>query len=142
MGPLSLSAQWTMERVIGYLGSLLRQPSNTFRNLAAQSRRLAYVNAMVAMWPTFQEEQKDPRGSEDIGDGYLLLGPKDTTLYRLSDAEWGALNDFASGSPHQQTSRSLFHFPALFSDLFFIHSLFHLSILFTFFRAFINLAPD
>ena len=43
---------------------------------------------------------------------------------------------------HQQTSRSLFHFPALFSDLFFIHSLFHLSILFTFFRAFINLAPD
>ena len=105
MGPLSLSAQWTMERVIGYLGSLLRQPSNTFRNLAAQSRRLAYVNAMVAMWPTFQEEQKDPRGSEDIGDGYLLLGPKDTTLYRLSDAERGALNDFASGSPEFKNIR-------------------------------------
>ena len=38
LGPLCLSSQWTMERVIGYLGSLLRQPSNPFRNLAAQTR--------------------------------------------------------------------------------------------------------
>ena len=99
VGPLSLSSQWTMERVIGYLGTLLRQPSNVFRNLAAQSRRLAYVNAMVAMWPSFQEEEKDPRGSEDIGDGYLLLGPKDASLHRLSHAEQAALNNFCSSDP-------------------------------------------
>jgi len=99
LGPLSLSSQWTMERVIGYLGSLLRQPSNMFRHLAAQSRRLAYVNALVSMWPAFQVEEKDPRGSNDIGDGYLLLGPKDTDLYHPSDAEQTALNNFLSGDP-------------------------------------------
>jgi len=36
-------------------------------------------------------------------------------------------------SPHQQTSRLLFHLPALFSDLFFVHSFFRLFILSTYF---------
>jgi len=99
LGPLSLSSQWTMERVIGYLGSLLRQPSNIFRNLAAQSKCLAYVNAMVAMWPTFQAEKGNPRGSKDLGDGYVLLGPKDTGPYHLSHVERTALNNFCSGVP-------------------------------------------
>jgi hypothetical protein len=35
-----------MERLIGYLGSLLRQPSNAFRNLAMQTRRVANANAL------------------------------------------------------------------------------------------------
>ena len=98
LGPLCLSAQWTMERVIGYLGSLLRQPSNIFRHLAAQSRRLAYVNAMVALWPEFLIEEKDPRGSKDLGEGYLLLGPTDTTLHHFLDAEQTALDIFCSGA--------------------------------------------
>ena len=38
LGPLWLSSQWTMECVIGYLGSLLGQPSNPYKNLAAQAR--------------------------------------------------------------------------------------------------------
>ena len=66
-----------MERVIGYLGSLLRQPSNVFQNLAAQAGQVAITNALVAMWPDLEQKQSDPRGSEDLGDGYLLLGPKD-----------------------------------------------------------------
>ena len=33
LGALWLSSQWTMEHVIGYLGSLLWQLSNLFRNL-------------------------------------------------------------------------------------------------------------
>ena len=54
LGPLWLSSQWTMERVIGYLGSLLRQPSNPFRHLAVQTRRVATKNALIAIWPDLE----------------------------------------------------------------------------------------
>ena len=97
LGPLSLSSQWTMERVIGYLGSLLRQPSNPFRNLAAQTRRVAVTNAVVAMWPDFEHTKGNPRGSEDLSGGYLLLGPKDTSAYSTSPLERAALDDLFSG---------------------------------------------
>ena len=88
-----------MERVIGYLGSLLRQPSNPFRNLAAQTKRVANTNTLVAMYPDFEDQKGDPRGSKDLGNGYLLLGPKDTTLYHVSPAEQTTLDDFFSGQP-------------------------------------------
>ena len=88
-----------MERVIGYLGSLLRQPSNPFRNLAAQTKRVANTNALVAMWPEFEKTKGDPSGSMDLGDGYLLLGPKDTTLYCVSPVEQTALDGFFSSQP-------------------------------------------
>ena len=68
-----------------------------FQNLATQSRCLAYVNALGAMWPMFQPQEKDPRGSKDIGDRYKLLGPTDTTLHYLSDIEQAALHNFCSG---------------------------------------------
>ena len=97
LGPLSLSAQWTMERVIGVLGSLLAQPSNPFANLAAQAQKMAHINAMVAMWPSFEREQIDPRGSIDLGDGYLLLGPKeDAGPHYISPTEKAALDTFCS----------------------------------------------
>ena len=97
LGPLWLSSQWTMERVIGYLGSLLRQPSNPFRNLAAQTKRVANTNTLVAMYPDFEDQKGNPRGSKDLGNGYLLLGLKDTTLYHVSPAEQTMLDDFFSG---------------------------------------------
>ena len=85
-----------MEHVIGYLGSLLRQPSNAFWNLAAQTKHVANTNALVAMWPEFKKTKGNPRGSIDLGDSYLLLGPKDTTLYHVSPAEWTSLDSFFS----------------------------------------------
>jgi hypothetical protein len=88
-----------MERVIGYLGSLLRQPSNPFRNLAAQTKRVVHTNALVAMWPELEESKGDPQGSKDLGDDYLLLGPKDTTPYYLQPTEQTSLEDFFSGLP-------------------------------------------
>ena len=99
LGPLWLSSQWTMERVIGYLGSLLRQPSNPFRNLAAQTRRVACTNALIAMWPEFVKPKDAPRGSKDLGDGYLLLAPKDTTRYDPPVSERTAIDLFFSGHP-------------------------------------------
>ena len=97
LGPLSLSAQWTMERVIGVLGSLLRQPSNPYANLAAQAQKMAHINALVAMWPSFEKAKEDPRGSIDLGDSYLLLGPKeDSGSYRVTPREEEALDTFCS----------------------------------------------
>ena len=88
-----------MERVIGYLGSLLRQPSNPFRNLAAQTKHVANTNTLVAMWPEFEKMKGDPSGSMDLSNGYLLLGPKDTMLYCVSPVEQTVLDGFFSSQP-------------------------------------------
>ena len=97
LGPLWLSSQWTMERVIGHLGSLLSQPSNPFRNLAAQTRRVATTNALVAIWPDLEKKKGDPQGSKDLGDNYLLLGPKDTSPHQIPPNEWPTFEAFFSG---------------------------------------------
>ena len=97
IGPPSLSSQWTMEQVISVLGSLIKQPSNPFANLTEQAKKVAEVNVITAMWPSFERVEKDPHGSVDIGDGYLLLGPKDAKPHHLSDVEYAALATFYSG---------------------------------------------
>jgi hypothetical protein len=88
-----------MERLIGYLGSLLRQPSNPFRNLAAQTRRVATTNALIAMWPDFENPKSDPTGSLNLGDGYLLLRPRDTSPHNLSPSEQTAIDGFFLNHP-------------------------------------------
>jgi hypothetical protein len=37
-----------MERVIGVLGSLVKQPSNPFANLTEQAKKMASINALLA----------------------------------------------------------------------------------------------
>ena len=97
IGPPSLSAQWTMERIIGILGSLIKQPSNPFANLTEQAKKIAEINALVAIWPELDIAKREPHGSINIGHGYLLLGPKDEKPYGPSDAEQIALTNFYSG---------------------------------------------
>jgi hypothetical protein len=100
LGPLSLSAQWTMERIIGVLGSLVKQPSNAFANLTEQAKKMASINALLAMWPEVGYESKNPRGSVDLGGGFILLGPKDEKLYKLSANEEDAVVHFRNnGAP-------------------------------------------
>ena len=99
IGPPSLSAQWTMERVIGVFGSLIKQPSNPFANLTEQAKKIAEVNALVAIWPELESEDRNPHGSIDIGHGYLLLGPKDDKPYDLAPLEQTALDNFYSTLP-------------------------------------------
>lgn len=96
IGPPSLYAQWTMERMIGILGSLIKQPSNPFANLAEQAKKVAEVNALIAIWPSLERKKNDPRGSIGLGDGRILLGPKDSSPYHLSDNEKAALDGFHS----------------------------------------------
>ena len=105
LGPLWLSSQWTMECVIGYLGSLLRQPSNPFRHLAAQTRRVTTKNALIAIWPDLEVPKEAPRGSKDLGNGYLLLGPKDSTAYHPSPSEQMALDAFSNHTDTEDVDR-------------------------------------
>jgi hypothetical protein len=99
LGPPALSAQWTMERIIGVLGSLLRQPSNLFSNLREQARKVAEINAVIAMWPEIEQEKGDPYGSLHAGQGYLLLRPKDQEPYKLLEDELTALSTFYANLP-------------------------------------------
>jgi hypothetical protein len=85
-----------MERMIGIFGSLIKQPSNPFANIAEQAKKVAEVNALVSMCPSLERITKDPRGSIDIGSGYLLLGPKDAEPYQLSTAEKDTLDGYYS----------------------------------------------
>ena len=58
---------------------------------------MAHVNAMVAMCLSFDKEEKDPRGSVNLGDGYLLLGPKeDSSPYCVLPVEETMLDVFFS----------------------------------------------
>jgi hypothetical protein len=112
LGPPSLSAQWTMERMIGYFGSLIKQPSNPFANLAEQAKKVAEVNAIVAIYPGFERKKKDPRGSIDLGGGFLLLGPKDQKPHHFSSLEQTALDNFYSSLPNTE-ARPTTIFPSM-----------------------------
>ena len=115
IGPPSLSAQWTMERIIGILGSLIKQPSNPFANLTEQAKKIAEINALVAIWPELDTTKKDPHGSINIGRGYILLGPKDERSYELSNAEQTALGNFYSSlsDPRSVPPRSIYRWGRL-----------------------------
>ena len=85
-----------MEQVIGIFGSLIKQPSNPFANLAEQAKKVAEVNALISMWLSLERVKKDLRGSINIGSGYVLLGLKDTQPHLLSAAETDTFNHFYS----------------------------------------------
>ena len=102
LGPLSLSAQWTMERMIGVLGSLIKQPSNMFANLTEQAKKMANVNALLAMWPEIGHDSHDPRGSINLGGGYILLRPKDDKPYLLTSIEQIALASYCATLPESE----------------------------------------
>ncbi|KAJ3848731.1 hypothetical protein EV368DRAFT_76080 [Lentinula lateritia] len=70
MGPGIIYSQWTMEHTIGNLGEEINQHSNP------------YINALKAMIPDIDPIQTLlPRGSQDIGNGYVLLCACDSTAH-------------------------------------------------------------
>jgi hypothetical protein len=80
LGPTPLSSTWTMERLIGDLGSEIRQPSNPYQNLSQRGLRRCQINALIALFPFLERAPKLlPRYSLDIGDGYVLLRAKERT---------------------------------------------------------------
>jgi hypothetical protein len=94
LGPLCYYTQWMMERTIGNLTEEMKQPSQPFANLSQRGLRRAQVNALKAMIPNLEKTEKDPRGSQDIGDGYVLLRAKDETMRTLQGAAATAVREY------------------------------------------------
>ncbi|KAF9231986.1 hypothetical protein BU15DRAFT_55551 [Melanogaster broomeanus] len=93
-GPLICASQWTMERTIGNLTEEMRQHSNCFANLTQRAIRRARVNALKAIIPDIDPDAKkptNPRGSCDLGNGYLLLSHHERTRHETTALESTAI---------------------------------------------------
>ncbi|RXW12320.1 hypothetical protein EST38_g13534, partial [Candolleomyces aberdarensis] len=95
-GPLALESQWTIERVIGYLGQEIRQPSNPFKNLSQRGLRQAQLNALSAMAPNLSRDHGKPlpHGAVDLGDGYVLLRPTDPKVVVMAPPDMRAYSKY------------------------------------------------
>ncbi|KAH8989748.1 hypothetical protein EDB92DRAFT_1799512 [Lactarius akahatsu] len=95
LGPGGYSSQWTLERTIGNLGEELKQPSNPYANLANRGLRRSQVSALHAMLPDLEPDIPClPRGSVDLGGGYILLRARDETRVLLRGKQADALHAF------------------------------------------------
>ncbi|KAJ6490663.1 hypothetical protein C8R47DRAFT_1071048 [Mycena vitilis] len=91
IGPAALYSQWPMERTIGNLGQEIKSHSEPYANLSERGLRRSQVNALKALIPDLEpEEKKLPHGSIDLDDGYVLLRAKDECRHRL-DGEAGRI---------------------------------------------------
>jgi hypothetical protein len=78
VGSLTELSQWTMERTIGNLGEEIRLHSDPYANLSQRVIERARANALYAMAPDlFHVTEKLPTGACDIGENYILLGPRE-----------------------------------------------------------------
>ena len=98
VGPGAYSTQFTMERTIGDLGQEIRQPSNPFANLARRALRRSQVNALKNIHPNLDPTAvpRLPRHSKELGDGYVLLRPRDKNPVEILEPALGILS--ASGT--------------------------------------------
>jgi hypothetical protein len=103
IGPPTCSSQWTMERTIGNLGQEVRQLSNAYANLSQRGLLRSQINALKAMIPDLDPlPPAMPRGSKDIGDGFILLRAKDKALRAMRDCESQAFADYLNNTHAQQ----------------------------------------
>ena len=80
LGPGVYTSQWTLERTIGNLGEEIKQPSNPYANLANCGLRRSQISALHALLPDLEPDTPVlPRGSVDLGNGYVLLRARDAT---------------------------------------------------------------
>ena len=78
LGSLTELSQWTMERTIGNLGEEIRLHSDPYANLSQRVIECARTNALYALAPDlFPVTQKLPSGACDVGENYVLLGPRE-----------------------------------------------------------------
>ncbi|KAI0767543.1 hypothetical protein C8Q74DRAFT_1203821 [Fomes fomentarius] len=87
IGPLICSSQFTMECTIGDLGSEIKQPSKPFENLAQRSLCRAQDNALVAMHPELVAQPLSKTPSVDLGEGFVLLHPRQKGPRAVEDRE-------------------------------------------------------
>ncbi|GJE93591.1 hypothetical protein PsYK624_097510 [Phanerochaete sordida] len=100
--------QWSMERVIGDLGSEINQHSNPYANLSQRGVLRCQINALAAMVPNLVPESSSsdtvPESGEILGDGFILLRRKDRTARIFPGASGAAITAFfteaTSGQVH------------------------------------------
>ena len=128
LGSLTELSQWTMERTIGNLGEEIRLHSDPYANISQRVIERARVNALYALAPDlFNISEKLPSGACDIGENYMLLGPRErhemelTTLeafkmfsdehhWRIKNGDSFEIDRFARLLlPNGQTARSWWH---------------------------------
>lgn len=128
LGSLTELSQWTMERTIGNLGEEIRLHSDPYANLSQRVLERARANALRALAPDlFSITENLPSGALDVGENYVLLGPRElhemnaTTLEafkQFSDSHLWRIDETASINverfarlllPNGQTARSLWH---------------------------------
>ena len=90
----SVSALDITERTIGNLTEEMKQPSLPFANLAQCGLHCAQVNALKAIIPNLEKETKQPKLSEDVGDGYVLLHARKETACALTGLHAIAVRDY------------------------------------------------
>lgn len=71
--------QFTMERMIGDLGSQVKQHSKPYVNLSQRGVQQAQVNALKTMVPDLKDDfKKLPRSALDVGENFILLWAQDS----------------------------------------------------------------
>ena len=94
-GPLNLLAQWVLENLIGNLGREVHQHSNPFMNLCQRGLLRAQTIALNSIVPDLDLGPSLKRGSQPIGDGYVLLTAHEKRFHTIVDEkEISALSDF------------------------------------------------
>ena len=66
--------------MIGILGQEIGQPSNPFQNLSEHGLRHACINALQNIIPDLVKPTHSSRISADLGNGFILIGPRDPEL--------------------------------------------------------------
>ena len=119
IGPGAYHTQFTMERTIGDLGQEIRQPSNPFGNLCQIALRRSQLNALKAMCPELDDTDISlPKYSQDNGDGYIFLTPRQQRPGNLLGIEKAVVEEELGVSvlrkwgrvrlPNGQIARSMF----------------------------------
>ncbi|KJA13285.1 hypothetical protein HYPSUDRAFT_151755 [Hypholoma sublateritium FD-334 SS-4] len=112
--------QFTMERAIGELGQNIRQPSNPYGALTQLALRKAKINALKSICPELDNDltPHTPWHAHDMGNGHVLLRPREETAHEFSDKEHDAIRAVCNVDkcqkwgrlqlPNGQVARSLY----------------------------------
>jgi hypothetical protein len=83
-----------MERTIGNLGEEIKQHSNPYANLSQRGKLRCQFNALKVLIPDLEPEKGLPQGSEDLGNGYVLLRARDE-YHQIVEGLYGeAIRDY------------------------------------------------
>ncbi|OBZ70829.1 hypothetical protein A0H81_09275 [Grifola frondosa] len=106
LGPPIYMTQFPMERIIGDLGSEIKQHSNPYANLSQRAVRRGQVNALKAMIPSLDPSHGlpiIPRGALELEDGYVLLRARDVRDRNVTHEEAAAIREFFPNEPSDWT---------------------------------------